>query len=114
MNMIFKYNLNAKRSTKYFKGSYNSDIFPLLNVYLDEKGPLVKIMLPNIFKDHHIIPKPKPEIVGNKRPLSLALWRKFDNSHGKYRPELNDYFHMYRCQLNFAMVSAISALVISW
>ena len=97
-----------------FKGGYNSDIFPLLNVYLDEKGPSVKFLLPNIFKDHRIIAKPKPKIVGNKWPLSLALWRKFDNSHGKYRPELNHYFHMYRCQSNFAIVSAISALAISW
>ena len=114
--MIFKYNLNANYSTKYFKGGSNSNIFPSLNVYLDEKGPSVKILLPNIIalQDHCIIAKPKPKIVGNKWPLSLALWRKVDNSHGKYRPELNHYFHMYRCQLNFAMVSAISALVISW
>ena len=27
----------------------------------------------------------------------------FYNSHGKYKPELNEYFQMYRCQLNFAM-----------
>ena len=39
---------------------------------------------------------------------------KFYNSHGKYRPELNEYFHMYRCQLNFAMFCATSALGISW
>ena len=26
---------------------------------------------------------------------------KFYNSHGKFKPELNEYFHMYRCQLNF-------------
>ena len=39
---------------------------------------------------------------------------KFYNSHGKYKPELNEYFHMYRCQLNFAMFCATSALGISW
>ena len=39
---------------------------------------------------------------------------KFYNSHGKYKPELNEYFHMYRCQLNFALFCATSALVISW
>ena len=27
--------------------------------------------------------------------LSNVLWTKFYNSHGKYKPELNDYFHMY-------------------
>ena len=39
---------------------------------------------------------------------------KFYNSHGKYRPELNEYFHTYRCQLNFALFCATSALGISW
>ena len=36
------------------------------------------------------------------------------NSHGKYKPELDEYFHMYRCQLNFDMFCATSALCISW
>ena len=53
-------------------------------------------------------------MAGNEWPLSLALWRKFYNSHGKYKPELNEYFHMYRCQLNFAMFCVTSALGISW
>ena len=39
---------------------------------------------------------------------------KIFNSHGKYKPELNEYFHMFRCQLNFAMFCAASALDISW
>ena len=39
---------------------------------------------------------------------------KFYNSHGKYKPELNEYFHMYRCQLNFALFCATSALGISY
>ena len=87
----------------------------MLDVYLDEKGPSVKIQLPNIFKDHHIVAQPTPTMVGyDEWPLSLALWRKFDNSHGKYKPELNEYFHMYRCQLNFAMFCVTSALHISW
>ena len=49
----------------------------------------VKIQLPNIFKDHQIAAKPKPTTAGDEWPLSLALWRKFDNRHGKYKPELN-------------------------
>ena len=28
---------------------------------------------------------------------------KIYNSHGKYKPELKVNFHMYRCQLNFAI-----------
>ena len=115
MNTIFKYNANAKYSTKDLKGGYNSNNFSLLNVYLDEKEPSVKIQPPNIFKDHHIVAQPKPTTVGyDEWPLSLALRRKFYNSHGKYKPELNQYFHMYPCQLNFPMFCATSALGISW
>ena len=113
MNTIFKYNANAKCSTKDLKGGYNSNV-SLLEVYLDEKKASVKIQLPSIFRDHHIVAKPRPTMVGDEWPLSLALWRKFYNSHGKYKPELNEYFHMYRCQLNFAMFAATSALGISW
>ena len=38
MNSIFKYNANAKYSTKVIKGVYNSNSFLLLDIYLDEKG----------------------------------------------------------------------------
>ena len=64
MNTIFKYNANAKYSTKDLRGGYNSNNFSLLDVYLDEKGPSVKIQLPNIFKYHHIVGKPSPATVG--------------------------------------------------
>ena len=66
MNPIFKYNSNAKYSTKHLKGGHNTDDFSLLDVYL-----IVMV---------------------------------------EYKPELNEYFHMYRCQLNFAMFCATSAL----
>ena len=115
MNTIFKYNANAKYSTKDLKGGYNSNNFSLLDVYLDEKGPSVKIQLPNIFKDHHIVAQPSPTTVDyDEWPLSLALWRKFYNSHGKYKLELNKYFRMYWCQLNFVIFYVTSALSISW
>ena len=115
MNAMFKYSANAKYSTKDLRGGHNNNNFSLLDVYLDEKGPSVKIQLSNIFKDHHIVAKPSPKTVGNDEwPLSIALWTKFSNSHGKYKPKLNEYFHMYRCQLNFAMFYATSALGISW
>ena len=55
MNKIFKYNANAKYSTKDLKGGYNSNNFSLLDLHLDEKEPSVKIQLPNIFKHHHIV-----------------------------------------------------------
>ena len=62
--MIFKYNANAKYSTKDLKGGYNSNSFSLLDVYLDEKGTSVKIQLLNLFKDHHIVAQPTPTTVG--------------------------------------------------
>ena len=78
MNRIFKYNASAKYSTKDLKGGYNGNNFSLLDVYLDEKGPLVKIQLPNIFKDHHILAQLTPTMVGyDEWPLSLALCRGF-------------------------------------
>ena len=78
MKTIFKYNANAKYLTKGLKGGYNSNNFSLLDVYLDEKGPSVKIQLANIFKDHHIVAQSNPAIVGyDEWPLSLAPWRKF-------------------------------------
>ena len=98
MNTTFKYNANAKYSTKDLKGGCNSNNFSLLIIYLDEKGPSVKIQLPNIFKDHHIVAQPSTTTVGyDECPLSLALWRKFCNSHGIYKPELKEYFYMHQC-----------------
>ena len=87
----------------------------MLDVYLDEKGTSVKIQLPTIFNDHHIVAQPAAKTVGyDEWPLSLALWGKFYNSHGKNKPELKEYFHVYRCQLNFAIFCVTSALGISW
>ena len=111
MNTIFKYNANAKYSTKDFKSGYSSNNFSLLDIYVDEKGTSLKIQLPNIFEDHHIVAQPTPTMVGyDEWPLSPTLRKKIHNSHGKYKPELHEYFHMYQYQLNFAMV----ALCISW
>ena len=115
MNTIFKYNVNAKYSTKDLKGGYNNNNFSLLNIYPDEKGPSVNIQPPNIFKDHHIVAQSRATTVGyDEWPLSLALWRKFYNSHRKYKPELNEYFHMNWCQLDFSLFCVTSALGFSW
>ena len=92
MDTIFKYNANEKYLTKDLKVGYNSNNFSLLDVYLDEKGPSIKIQLPNIRKDHHIVAKPRPTTAGDEWPLSLALWTKFYNSHGKCKPDLNECF----------------------
>ena len=74
MNTIFGYNANAKYSTKDLRGRDNSFNFLLRNIYLDEKGPSVKIQLSNIFKDHHIVAKASTTAVGcDEWPLSNAL-----------------------------------------
>ena len=65
MNAIFKYNFNAKHSSKDLKGGYSINNFSLLDVYLDEKGTSVKIQLPNIVKDHHIVRQPTRTTVGS-------------------------------------------------
>ena len=115
MNTIFRYNVNAKYSTKDLKGEYTSRInFSLLDIYLNEKELSVKIQLLNIFKNHHVIAKPSTISVGDEWPLPNTLWMKFHDSQDKYRPELDEYFHMYQCQLNFALFYATSALGISW
>ena len=60
MNTIFIYNANTKYSTKDLKGGHNN----IMDTYLDEKGPSVKIQLSNIFKGHHIVAKPSTTAVG--------------------------------------------------
>ena len=74
MNTIFKYNANAKYSTKDLKGEQHNNInFSLLDIYLDEKGASVKIKLSNIFKNHHIVVKPSTTLVGyDEWPLPNA------------------------------------------
>ena len=39
---------------------------------------------------------------------------KIYNSDGKYKPELKEYFYMYRFHLNFALFAVTSALGTSW
>ena len=94
--MIFSYNANVKYSTKDLKGQGHKNInFSLLDIYLDKKGPSVKIQLSNIFKDHRIVAKPNTTSVGyDEWPLSNTFWMKFYNGHGKYKPVLNEYFQM--------------------
>ena len=77
MNTIFKYNANAKYSTKDLKGGYNSNNFSLLNVYLDEKGPSMKIQLPNVFKNHCNIAEPNPTIAGDEGLYLLPFGENF-------------------------------------
>ena len=68
----------------------------------------MKIQLLNTFKDHHTVAQLSAIAVDyDEWPLSNALL-------DKYKPELNEHFHMYQSQSNFAIFSATSALGISW
>ena len=62
--MISSYNANAKYSSKDLKGGHDNINISLLDIYLDEKGPSVKIKLTNIFKDHYIVAKSSTTAVG--------------------------------------------------
>ena len=96
MNTIFSYNANVNYLTEDLKGGHNNINLLLLDIYLCEKGPSVKIQPLNIFNDHHIVAKLSTTSVGyDESPFSNALWMKFYNSHGKYKPKLNEYFHKY-------------------
>ena len=75
--MIFKYNNNAKYSTKDLRGRHNSNNFSLLDMYLDEKGQYVKNQLLNIFKGHHIVLKPIPTTVSYDEWPRVPLGRNF-------------------------------------
>ena len=73
MNPISKCNSNAKYLTKDLKVGYNSNNFSLVDVYLYEKEPSVKVQLLNIVK-HHIVAKSSPIAVGyDEWPLSYVL-----------------------------------------
>ena len=65
-----------------------------------------------ILKDHEII----PDIEKNRHSYDSDSW-KLNNKvfialHSR-KPKLEEYFHMYRCQLNFALYCASSALSVS-
>ena len=57
MSIIYSYNANAKYSAKDLKDVYSNINFSLLDIYINKKGPSVKIQLSNIFKDHRIVAK---------------------------------------------------------
>lgn len=62
MKTIFKYNSHAKYSAEDIMGGCSNSL-SLLDVYLIDKGPSVKIQLLNIFKDHYIVKKSNPSII---------------------------------------------------
>ena len=69
--------MTANYSTKDLKDGYNSINLSLLDVYLNKRGPSVKIQLLNISKDHHIVAQLSPIAVSyDEWSLSNAVWIK--------------------------------------
>ena len=64
MNSIFKYNGDAKYSTKDLKGGYIGNNISTLDVYPNENITSVKIQLLDNFKDHHIVGYSDPAAIG--------------------------------------------------
>ena len=108
MNPLFKYSSNTNYLNKDLRGGCNGSNFSLLDVCLDGKEQSVKIKLLNIFKDRHTVAKLSDTAVGyDEGALTNALWMKFYGNHGKYKPELNEYFHMYQCQILQCFLSQV-------
>ena len=91
--MQYNDNGEAKYSAQDLKDGYTTSNICLLNVCLKKKDSLLKLL--NIFK-YHIVTKPGPTVVDyDEWSLSNALWMKFYNGHGTYKPKLNDCFQIY-------------------
>ena len=92
MNQIFKYNGNAKCSAKSLK---------------------VHILAMDFWFWRYCSMKKDCQLKSSCW-ISNVVSKRFYDGHGKYSPELSRYFIMRRCQLNFDMFCATSALDISW
>ena len=109
--MTFQYNSNATYSTEDVASS-NSTVDPVTQkIYLNESES-VQLKFMDILKDHEII----LNIEKNRHSYDGDSWKLrnkvFIALHSR-KPKLEEYFYMYRCQLNFALYCASSALGVS-
>ena len=96
---IYKYNPQAKYTPKQYAGGINlskNRIFVNNRQYID-------LNFPDIFEDYNIVRNRDEWELSNQLAAQL---------HGR-PPRLNEYFHFYRCQLNFAIHCSTSVLGIS-
>ena len=109
--MTFQYNSNATYSTKDLASSNSTVELVTQKIYLNESES-VQLKFMDILKDHEII----PDIEKNRHSYDGDSWKLsnkvFIALHSR-KPKLEEYFHMYRCQLNFALYCASSALGVS-
>ena len=100
MTSIYKYNPQAKYTPKHWDGvSINlskNRIFVNNRQYVDLK-------FPDVFEDYRIVRYTDQWKLSNQLAAQLQ----------DRPPKLGEYFHFYRCQLNFAIHCSTSALGIS-
>ena len=109
--MTFQYNSNATYSTKDLASSNFTVELVTQKIYLNESES-VQLKFMDILKDHEII----PDLEKNRHSYDGDSWKLsnkvFIALHSR-KPKLGEYFHMYRCQLNFALHCASSTLGVS-
>ena len=109
--VTFQYNSNATYSTEDLASSNSTVDLVTQKIYLNEPES-VQLNFMDILKDHEII----PDIEKNRHSYDGDSWKLsnkvFIALHSR-KPKLVEYFHMDRCQLNFAFYCASSALGVS-
>ena len=97
MMNIYKYNSNAKYTPKKWNGV---NINLSKNRIYVNKNQYIDLKFPSIFEDYKIIRYKDDWKISNELAAQLD---------GR-PPKLDEYFHFYRCQLNFAIHCSTSAL----
>ena len=100
MNEIYRFNPDARYSPKQWPGGINLSTH--MQIYVNEYQ-YVTVDFPNIFSDYQM------ERLNDWWPMPNKLFYKLQMRP----PKLEEYFGFYRCQLNFAIYAATSALGIS-
>ena len=108
--MTFQYNSNATYSTENLASSNSTVEFVTQKIYLNESES-VQLKFMDILKEHEII----PDIEKNRQSCddSWKVSNKVFIALHSRKPKLEEYVHMYRCQLNFALYCTSSALGVS-
>ena len=100
---IYKYNSNAKYNAKYYNTPKID--FSAQTIYINITDS-IKIRFPDLFTAYDIIAN------RDKVPMSDPRFNRLNASRGA--KTLDDYFMYFRCQLNFAIFCATTALGISY
>ena len=99
MRSIYKLNRNAIYTPKQYAGGIN---LSKNRIYVNDKQ-YIDLKFPSIFEGYNNVRYKDEWTLSNTEAAQL---------HGR-APRLEEYFHFYRCQLNFALYCSTSALGIS-